>query len=107
MAPLTHIVIFQYKGDTTKEQKESIAVAFLALRGVCLSPGPLYPDFTVPGVPYIQSITAGSNNSSEKAAEGYEVSSAIVRSTNLSLITSSMPTSSLSPLPNKETTTSM
>lgn len=72
MAPITHIVIFQYKIDTTVEQKQDISKAFLALRDTCLSP--VHANFTSPGKPYIQSIIAGSNNSAEEVAQGYEVS---------------------------------
>jgi hypothetical protein len=72
MAPITHVVIFQYKSDTTIEQKQDIAKAFLALRDICLSPE--HANFTSPGTPYIQGIIAGSNNSPEEAAKGYEVS---------------------------------
>jgi Stress responsive A/B Barrel Domain len=70
MAPLTHIVIFQYKSDTDEAQKTAIAEAFLALRYQCLSPA----NFTSPGDPYILNIIAGSNNSSEDPAKGYQVS---------------------------------
>jgi hypothetical protein len=70
MALLTHIVIFQYKRDTDEAQKTAIKEAFLALRNKCLSPA----NFTSPGAPYILSIIAGSNNSSEDPAKGYQVS---------------------------------
>ena len=72
MAPLTHIVIFQYKSDTDEAQKKVITEAFLALRIQCLSPA--NDDFTSPGAPYILNIIAGSNNSSEDPAKGYQVS---------------------------------
>jgi hypothetical protein len=71
MAPLTHIVIFQFKSDTDEAQKTAIAEAFLALRNQCLSPA----NFTSPGTPYILNIIAGSNNSPEVAAKVYQVSS--------------------------------
>ena len=70
MAPLTHIVIFQYKIDTDEAQKTAITEAFLALRDQCLSPD----NFTSPGAPYILNIIAGSNNSSEDPGKGYQVS---------------------------------
>ena len=54
------------------KQREDIATAFLALRDNCLSP--THANFDSPGKPYIQSIIAGSNNSSESAAEHYDVS---------------------------------
>jgi hypothetical protein len=73
MPPITHIVIFQYKPDTTREQRADIANSFLALRTACLSPDD-DPNFTLAGSPYILDIIAGSNNSSEGAAKGYEVS---------------------------------
>ena len=72
MAPLTHIVIFQYKSDTDEAQKKVITEAFLALRIQCLSPA--NANFTSPGAPYILNIIAGSNNSSEDPAKGYQVS---------------------------------
>jgi hypothetical protein len=71
MPPITHIVIFQYKSDTTTAQKNDIACAFLALRTACLSPND-NPNFTSAGSPYILDIIAGSNNSSEEPARGYE-----------------------------------
>lgn len=70
MTPLTHIVIFQYKSDTDEAQKTAIKEGFLALRNKCLSPA----NSTPPGAPYILSIIAGSNNSSEDPAKGYQVS---------------------------------
>ena len=70
MAPLTHIVIFQYKSNTDEVQKTAIAEAFLALRNKCLSPA----SSTSPGAPYILNIIAGSNNSPEDPAKGYQVS---------------------------------
>ena len=70
MAPLTHIVIFQYKSDTDEAQRTAITEAFLALRNLCLSPA----NFTSPGAPYILNIVAGSNDSSEGPAKGYQVS---------------------------------
>lgn len=79
MSPITHVVIFQYKDDTTIEQKQGIAKAFLTLRESCLSP--VHTDFTSPGKPYILSIIAGSNNSSEPPAANYEVSSSQMMST--------------------------
>lgn len=72
MAPITHVVIFQYKSDATIGQKQDVSQAFLALRDTCLSPE--HVNFTSAGKPYIQSIRAGSNNSPEEAAKGYEVS---------------------------------
>ena len=71
MAPLTHIVIFQYKSNTDEAQKTAIAEAFLALRNQCLSPA---NSTSSPGAPYILNIIAGSNNSSEDPAKGYHVS---------------------------------
>ena len=70
MTSLTHIVIFQYKFDTDEAQKTAIAKAFLDLRNLCLLPA----DSTSPGAPYILNIIAGSNNSSEEPAKGYQVS---------------------------------
>jgi len=71
MPYITHIVIFQYTSNTTAEQKADIADSFLALRNDCLSPND-DPNFTAPGSPYILDIIAGSNNSSEESAKGYE-----------------------------------
>lgn len=71
MAPVTHVVIFQYKRDTSIAQKEDIAKAFLALQQNCLAPSDT-PGFDSPGTPYIQSIIAGSNDSLEPPADGYE-----------------------------------
>ena len=68
--PLTHIVIFQYKSDTKDAQKAIISKAFLALRDQCVSPA----NFPSPGAPYILNIIAGSNNSLEAEAKGYQVS---------------------------------
>ena len=73
MAPITHVVIFQYKLDTSIAQKENISNAFLALQQNCLAPSDA-PGFDSPGTPYIQSIIAGSNDSLEPPAKGYEVS---------------------------------
>ena len=70
MAPLTHIVIFQFKSNIDDAQKTAISEAFLALRNKCLSPA----NFTTPGAPYILNIIAGSNNSPEGPAKGYQVS---------------------------------
>ena len=70
MAPLTHIVIFQFKSDTDEAQKSAFSEAFLALRNQCISPD----HFASPGAPYILNIIAGSNNSSEAPAKGYQVS---------------------------------
>ena len=70
MTSLTHIVIFQYKSDIDEAQKTAITKAFLDLRNQCISPA----NFTSPGAPYILNIIAGSNNSSEDQAKGYEVS---------------------------------
>ena len=70
MAPITHIVIMQFKSDTDEAQKKALGEAFLALRNQCLSPD----NFTSPGAPYILNIIGGSNNSSEAPAKGYEVS---------------------------------
>ena len=75
MAPLTHIVIFQYKSDVDEAQKTSLKEDFLALRNKCLSPA----TSTSPGAPYILSIIAGSNNSSEDPAKGYQVSRHTIR----------------------------
>ncbi|KIK04128.1 hypothetical protein K443DRAFT_676263 [Laccaria amethystina LaAM-08-1] len=71
MAPITHVVIFQYKSNTSIAQKENISEAFLALQQNCLAPSDA-PGFDSPGTPYIQSIIAGSNDSREPPAEGYE-----------------------------------
>ena len=73
MAPITHVVIFQYKLDTSIAQKENISKAFLALQQNCLAPSDA-PGFDSAGTPYIQSIIAGSNDSLEPPAKGYEVS---------------------------------
>ena len=75
MAPLTHIVIFQYKSDTDEAQKTALKEGFLALRTKCLSPA----NFTSPGAPYILNIIAGSNNSPEDQAKGYQVSRHTIR----------------------------
>ena len=72
MAPVTHVVIFQYKSSTTVEEKQNVASSFLALQERCLSPA--NPGFASPGKPYIVSIIGGSNNSKEPKAAGYEVS---------------------------------
>jgi hypothetical protein len=71
MAPTIHIVIFYYKDTATAEQKKQVAKAVLALQENCLAP--VHPNFADPGKPYIRSIIGGSNTSTEKAAEGYEV----------------------------------
>lgn len=73
MAPITHVVIFQYKSNASIAQKENISKAFLALQQNCLAPFDA-PGFDSPGTPYIQSIIAGSNDSLEPPAEEYEVS---------------------------------
>lgn len=70
MAPVTHVVIFQYKSSTTVEEKQNVASSFLALQERCLSPA--NPGFASPGKPYIVSIIGGSNNSLEPKAAGYE-----------------------------------
>jgi len=73
MTPITHVVIFQYKKNTSIAQKQTVSNAFLALGQNCLAPYDK-PSFDSPGKPYIQSIIAGSNDSLESPAKGYEVS---------------------------------
>lgn len=58
----THIVLFKFKDSVTSTDLKDITLQMLSLQKSCLHP--------TTGVPYIQSITGGRDNSPEGLQEG-------------------------------------
>ncbi|KAJ3472472.1 hypothetical protein NLG97_g10960 [Lecanicillium saksenae] len=62
MAPITHIVLFEFKPEVTKAQREELSAEMLGLKDKCLH--------ATTQKPYILRSSGGTDNSIEGLAQG-------------------------------------